>query len=127
MALPRGTRDRRGPDPGAATCAGCPGIRAPGRRAVSTCRRHLQTSAAGSLLGLYMTRMSCKPPDIYIWYWVCKCLSMAGLSLGQRDLAATREQLAQWFEHKFGAPADVGELRPANRAAGWSSESLLFT
>jgi len=52
---------------------------------------------------------------------------MAGLSLGQRDLAATREQLAQWFEHKFGAPVDVGELRPANRAAGWSSESLLFT
>lgn len=51
---------------------------------------------------------------------------MAGLSLGQRDLAATRAGLARWFEHKFGRTADVGELRPANRAAGWSSTSLLF-
>jgi aminoglycoside phosphotransferase (APT) family kinase protein len=52
---------------------------------------------------------------------------MAGLSLGRRDLSATREQLGEWFEHKFGEPVDVGELRPANRAAGWSSESLVFT
>jgi aminoglycoside phosphotransferase (APT) family kinase protein len=52
---------------------------------------------------------------------------MAGLSLGQRDLAATRAQLGQWFEHKFSKPVDVGDLRPANRAAGWSSESLLFS
>src|SRR5258708_23182428 len=52
---------------------------------------------------------------------------MAGLSLRQRDLAATRAQLGRWFEHKFGEAVDVGELRPANRAAGWSSESLLFT
>jgi aminoglycoside phosphotransferase (APT) family kinase protein len=52
---------------------------------------------------------------------------MAGLSLGQRDLAATRLQLGQWFEHKFGDPVDIGEMRPANRAAGWSSESLLFS
>ncbi|MGO9521520.1 phosphotransferase family protein [Mycobacterium sp.] len=52
---------------------------------------------------------------------------MAGLSLGQRDLAATRAQLGAWFEHRFGAAVDIGELRPANRAAGWSSESLLFS
>jgi len=52
---------------------------------------------------------------------------MAGLSLGQRDLAATRAQLGAWFEHGFGAAVDIGELRPANRAAGWSSESLLFS
>lgn len=52
---------------------------------------------------------------------------MAGLSLRQRDLAATRTQLGAWFEHKFGAPVDIGELSPANRAAGWSSESLLFS
>ena len=52
---------------------------------------------------------------------------MAGLSLVQRDLTATRDQLARWFEHKFGNPVDIGELRPANRAAGWSSVSLLFS
>lgn len=52
---------------------------------------------------------------------------MAGLSLVQRDLDATRSQLAGWFEHRFGAAVDVGELRPANRAAGWSSVSLLFS
>ncbi|GBG37316.1 phosphotransferase family protein [Mycobacterium montefiorense] len=52
---------------------------------------------------------------------------MAGLSLGRRDLAATRLQLGRWFEHKFGDPVDIGEMRPANRAAGWSSESLLFS
>ncbi|OBK16627.1 phosphotransferase family protein [Mycobacterium asiaticum] len=52
---------------------------------------------------------------------------MAGLSLVQRDLDATRGQLANWFEHKFGAPVEIGELRPANRAAGWSSVSLLFS
>ncbi|OBI85122.1 phosphotransferase family protein [Mycobacterium asiaticum] len=52
---------------------------------------------------------------------------MAGLSLVQRDLDATRGQLADWFQHKFGAPVEIGELRPANRAAGWSSVSLLFS
>jgi len=52
---------------------------------------------------------------------------MAGLPLGQRDLAATRAQLGAWFEHRFGAAVDIGELCPANRAAGWSSESLLFS
>ena len=52
---------------------------------------------------------------------------MAGLSLGKRDLTATRKQLGRWFEHKFGEAVDVGEMRPANRAAGWSSESLLFS
>lgn len=51
---------------------------------------------------------------------------MAGIALGQRDLAATRVQLEAWFGHRFGSGAAVGELRPANRAAGWSSESLAF-
>ncbi|WP_232078878.1 hypothetical protein [Mycobacterium florentinum] len=43
---------------------------------------------------------------------------MAGLSLGQRDLATTRLQLGRWFEHKFGNAVAIGEMRPANRAAG---------
>lgn len=51
---------------------------------------------------------------------------MAGITLADRDLAATRAQLQSWFEHKFGGPVVVSELRPANRAAGWSSESLVF-
>lgn len=51
---------------------------------------------------------------------------MAGISLVQRDLAATREQLQAWFAHRFGGAAEVSELRAANRAAGWSSESLVF-
>jgi aminoglycoside phosphotransferase (APT) family kinase protein len=51
---------------------------------------------------------------------------MAGISLVQRDLAATRAQLQAWFEHKFPGEAAVSELRAANRAAGWSSESLVF-
>jgi aminoglycoside phosphotransferase (APT) family kinase protein len=52
---------------------------------------------------------------------------MAGIALVQRDLADTRARLEAWFEHRFGAAAAVSELRAANRAAGWSSESLLFT
>lgn len=51
---------------------------------------------------------------------------MAGIALVQRDLAATRVQLEAWFGHKFGGTAAVSDLRAANRAAGWSSESLLF-
>jgi aminoglycoside phosphotransferase (APT) family kinase protein len=51
---------------------------------------------------------------------------MAGISLVQRDLAATRAQLQAWFAHRFNAPAELSELRAANRAAGWSSESLVF-
>ncbi len=51
---------------------------------------------------------------------------MAGISLAQRDLAATRAQLQSWFEHRFGGDAELTELRPANRAGGFSSESLLF-
>jgi aminoglycoside phosphotransferase (APT) family kinase protein len=50
---------------------------------------------------------------------------MAGIALSQRDLAATRQQLESWFEHRFGAKTAVSELRAANRAAGWSSESLV--
>jgi aminoglycoside phosphotransferase (APT) family kinase protein len=52
---------------------------------------------------------------------------MAGITLAQRDLAATREQIAVWFEHRFRQQVRVSELRPANRAAGWSSESLMFS
>ncbi len=51
---------------------------------------------------------------------------MAGIALTQRDLVATRAQLQAWLEHRFAAPAVVSELRAANRAAGWSSESLIF-
>jgi aminoglycoside phosphotransferase (APT) family kinase protein len=52
---------------------------------------------------------------------------MAGIALTQRDLAATRMRLQAWFEHRFAATATVSELRAANKAAGWSSESLLFS
>ena len=46
----------------------------------------------------------------------------------QRDLAATRTQLLVWFEHRFAGQAVVlSGLRPANKAAGWSSESLIVT
>ena len=51
---------------------------------------------------------------------------MAGIALVRRDLADTRARLEAWFGHRFGAAAAVSELRAANRAAGWSSESLLF-
>ena len=36
-------------------------------------------------------------------------------------------QLQAWFEHRFTGEAVVSELRAANKAAGWSSESLIFT
>lgn len=52
---------------------------------------------------------------------------MAGIALVQRDLAVTRQQLESWFEHKFGSQTAVSGLQVANRAAGWSSESLVFT
>jgi aminoglycoside phosphotransferase (APT) family kinase protein len=52
---------------------------------------------------------------------------MAGITLDQRDLAATRAQLQKWFEHRFAGVAVVSELSHANRAAGWSSESLVFS
>ena len=51
---------------------------------------------------------------------------MAGIALTQRDLAATRTQLQAWFERRFTGDAVVSELRAANKAAGWSSESLVF-
>ncbi|BBX00755.1 aminoglycoside phosphotransferase [Mycolicibacterium moriokaense] len=52
---------------------------------------------------------------------------MAGITLVQRDLAATRAQLQKWFKHRFAGEAVVSELSTANRAAGWSSESLVFS
>jgi aminoglycoside phosphotransferase (APT) family kinase protein len=52
---------------------------------------------------------------------------MAGITLIQRDLAATRAQLQRWFEHRFARETVVSELSAANRAAGWSSESLVFS
>ena len=52
---------------------------------------------------------------------------MAGIALVQRDLADTRARLETWFSHRFGGDAAVSELTAANRAAGWSSESLVFS
>ena len=52
---------------------------------------------------------------------------MAGIALTRRDLTATRTQLQAWFEHRFAGPSAVSELRDANKAAGWSSESLIFS
>ena len=52
---------------------------------------------------------------------------MAGLTLAQRDLAETRNRLRGWVEHRFGPGATVSELSTANRAAGWSSETLAFS
>jgi aminoglycoside phosphotransferase (APT) family kinase protein len=51
---------------------------------------------------------------------------MAGIALIQRDLADTRARLEAWFSHRYGGEAAVSELQAANRAAGWSSESLVF-
>ncbi len=58
---------------------------------------------------------------------VCNSVGMAGITLAQRDLAETRERLEAWFQHRFGDETAVSELQVANRAAGWSSESLMFT
>ena len=58
---------------------------------------------------------------------VCKSIGMAGIALTQRDLADTRTRLQAWFEHRFTGEAAVSGLRAANKAAGWSSESLVFT
>ncbi|MDH6246746.1 phosphotransferase family protein [Mycobacterium sp. OTB74] len=52
---------------------------------------------------------------------------MAGITLQQRDLAETREQLRGWFAHRFGTDLAVSELQAANRASGWSSETLAFS
>lgn len=52
---------------------------------------------------------------------------MAGIALVQRDLTATRAQLRDWFVHRYGDDVAVSELRAANRAAGWSSETLVFS
>jgi aminoglycoside phosphotransferase (APT) family kinase protein len=52
---------------------------------------------------------------------------MAGLTLEQRDLADLRERLRAWVEHRFGPDSTVSELSAANRAAGWSSETLAFS
>ena len=52
---------------------------------------------------------------------------MAGIALTQRDLTTTRAQLQEWFGHRFPGQAEVSELRAANKAAGWSSESLVFS
>ena len=52
---------------------------------------------------------------------------MAGITLAHRDLAETRDRLEAWFKNRSGTDTTVSELHPANRAAGWSSESLMFT
>ncbi|MGV0853319.1 phosphotransferase family protein [Mycolicibacterium phlei] len=52
---------------------------------------------------------------------------MVGIALVQRDLSATRERLRSWFAQRSGGEVEVSELQAANRASGWSSESLVFT
>lgn len=53
---------------------------------------------------------------------------MAGISLAQRDLVETRTQLTAWFGERLGQPdVELSELRAANKASGWSSESLVFS
>lgn len=52
---------------------------------------------------------------------------MAGLTLAQRDFAATQEQLGRWFSGHLGHAATVPQLTVANVSGGWSSESLLAT
>lgn len=52
---------------------------------------------------------------------------MAGITLARRDLPETQRRLGEWFERRFGAPATLSPLEPANRASGWSSESLRFS
>ena len=52
---------------------------------------------------------------------------MAGITLARRDFADARERLQGWAQHRLGAGVQVSELSVANRAAGWSSETLAFT
>ncbi|MCV7282649.1 phosphotransferase family protein [Mycolicibacterium flavescens] len=52
---------------------------------------------------------------------------MAGIALVQRDLAATRDRLRDWFAAQTDGEVAVSELRAANRSAGWSSECLVFS
>ncbi|KUI44021.1 aminoglycoside phosphotransferase [Mycobacterium sp. IS-1590] len=52
---------------------------------------------------------------------------MAGIALDSRDLDSTRVRLRDWFANRHAGEVVVSELRPANRAAGWSSETLVFT
>ena len=48
--------------------------------------------------------------------------------LAQRDLVETRTQLTAWFGERLGQPdVELSELRAANKASGWSSESLVFS
>lgn len=50
---------------------------------------------------------------------------MAGLTLAQRDLVATRAQLGGWFADKFGPSVALTDLTVANKSGGFSSESLV--
>lgn len=52
---------------------------------------------------------------------------MAAITLQQRDLVDTRERLGKWFHRRLGSDATISELSAANRAAGWSSETLAFS
>jgi len=52
-------------------------------------------------------------------------LAMAGLTLAQRDLVVTRQQLDRWFADKFGPSVALTNLAVANTSGGFSSESLL--
>jgi aminoglycoside phosphotransferase (APT) family kinase protein len=52
---------------------------------------------------------------------------MAGIALVRRDLTAARAKLRDWFADRYADDVVVSELRAANRAAGWSSETLVFS
>ncbi|WP_244438429.1 phosphotransferase family protein [Mycolicibacterium septicum] len=75
----------------------------------------------------YKERAARKAILLYINTPLCNSIGMAGLTLVPRDLAETREQLRGWVERRFGPGATVSELTAANRAAGWSSETLAFS
>lgn len=51
---------------------------------------------------------------------------MVGIALVKRDLSAARVRLREWFAQRSSGDVEVSELRAANQAAGWSSESLVF-
>ena len=58
---------------------------------------------------------------------MCNSDRMAGITLAQRDLPGTQRSLGAWFEQKFGEPVTVSGLEAANKASGWSCESLKFS
>lgn len=77
---------------------------------------------------MYYTKwLQRKQLALYMGTPLCKSERMAGITLVQRDLPDTQRRLGEWFEHRFGHPVTLSALAAANRASGWSSESLKFT